>query len=163
MLIAFTTSCKKDDDPGIDDNSDGTFEITVNGDESFSFQGMASFNQVIFDGGTPDSKSSSLSMVCTTDDNGSGLTVIMSKIQTDGFGKGTYTFIEDPEDNEVFLSVSLYSSFTETSYFINAGTITFSNVSEKKLEGTFSIEMTSFTGETVSVTGEFSARGIYAI
>lgn len=160
VLIALATSCKKDNDPGINGNIEGSFEITINGDESYSFQGIASFNQVIFDGGTPASRSSSLSMLCLNDDTDDALTVILSKENLDGFGNGTYTFIEDPEDDEIFLSVTLWSSGSETNYYISAGTVTFSSINDNRLEGSLNVEMISFSGETITVTGEFNARHI---
>jgi hypothetical protein len=160
FLILLVSSCNKDDDPGIDDNFEGSFEVTISGEESFTLTGLASYNEVVVDGGTPDSRGSFLTMVCSHEENDDMLTVYMVKLQPNGFGDGTYSFVEDPEDDQIALSVTFYSSATQTTYIITSGTVNFSDITEQKLEGTLNVELTNFSGGTITISGEFKARGV---
>lgn len=160
ILIVFAYSCSKDDDPDKDGLVEGSFELTITGDENFTLTGEAFFEQLIIDGGTPDSRGTSFSLIFSEESDYS-MALSMIKADTNGFGEGNYSFIEDPEDNQLFLSVTLYSATSETTYFITSGSVSFDRVTDRIVEGSLNIEMQNFADGNITVTGTFKARDLY--
>jgi hypothetical protein len=163
ILLSFAFACSKDeDDPGLDENFQGSFEFSISGDDSFTLAGEAFFDQVIINGGTAGAQGTSLSIIFTQDDENS-VVLSLVKANTDGFGEGTYSFIEDPEDDQVFFSVAFYSETSQTSYFITSGSVSFNSVKENLIEGNINVTMTNFMENNISLAGTFKARGLSLI
>lgn len=160
ILFMLAYSCSKDDDPENDGLVEGSFEINISGDENLTLTGEAFFEQLIINGGTPESSGTTLSLIFT-EESENALALSMVKAATNGFGEGTYTFIEDPEDDQLFFSVTFYSESSESTYFITSGTVDFDRVNERTIEGSLDIEMQNFMEGNINVSGTFKARDLY--
>jgi len=157
LIAALAFSCSKDDEGGLDENSDGSFSVSITGSESFSFSGIAVYEEIIVNDGTPENSGTNLVMTFTNE-SGSAMSFSIIKASPDGFGEGTYSFLEDPDDNEVFILVTLYSEVSESTYIISSGSITIDNRTDNFIQGSLDIELTDFSENNVRVTGEFSAK-----
>lgn len=158
ILITTAVSCSKEDDPGLDD-SVGTFDLTISGDEDFKFSGEAFFEELIINGGTPQDRGTTLSIIFA-DDFGTSVAISMIQAEITGFDEGTYSFIEEPASNQVFLAVSLYSAETGTTYLISSGSVKFDRVNEKLIEGSLNVQLQNLSGGNVRVSGSFKARDL---
>jgi hypothetical protein len=159
ILISLVASCSKENDPGLEDNGTGSFNLTISGDEEYTFIGEAFFEQLILDGGSPDDRGTTLSLIGTNNSENS-FAISMMQAGIRGFGEGTYTYIEEPENNQVFLGVSIYSANSGTTYFITSGSVKFDRVTDKIIEGSLEIEMQNFNEGKISVSGSFKARDL---
>ncbi len=163
LFILLLSSCSKDDD-GLFTGSDASYEITVSGAESMNMTGSASFVQVVVNSADPGSSGTSLTITLSNDDNtntsGNALVISMTKNQSDGFSERTYNFIEDPGEDDVFLSMSFYSEESSTTYFLKAGSVTLEKLSKNRVKGSVNAQFSDTNEEAITVSGSFDAYGI---
>ena len=161
LFLLLTYSCSEKEDNSPENVVDGTFKVSISGDESRSLSGEASFVQVIVNSGGPDGSGTNLVLsLYGEDDEEDAIVITLTKRETKLFSTGTYSYKEDPDDNEVFLSVGMFSQLSQTTYIITSGNVKINKVNNNQLEGSLDVSLTNFNEKNISISGNFKAQGI---
>ncbi|MBE0655094.1 MAG: hypothetical protein IH594_14930, partial [Bacteroidales bacterium] len=161
FFLLLTYSCSEKEDNSPEDLVDGTFTVSISGEESRSLSGEASFVHVLVNSGVPDGSGTSLALsLYGGDDSEDAIVITLTKREAKLFSAGTYSYKEDPADNEVFLSVGMFSQLSQGTYIITSGNVKINKVSNNQLEGSLDVSLTNFNEKNISISGSFKANGI---
>lgn len=165
LLLTCTIACNEGED-GDPDEGVGTATFTVSGATSAEF----TFNEeVLFTYSVSSVSGGEISTLGVTIGNipttPSALSItILEAGNSTGFEEKTYTF-EELSDETSFGFISTYVS-EDKSYVINpdaavVNKITFTKISNDKVEGSFEVNLEDFTGDggKIKITGTFEAVG----
>lgn len=164
--IFFIQGCSSDSG-----EEEGTFTITITGEENREFEGKA-----VFGGATdPDTGEQGFVVVMTTAEDpenaqSASESAWLVKLNTDRPGEGSYSVVDSETDENIESGFWAFSFLTDGQsqviYFSKSGTVDINSSSGDNVSGTFNIQAkgTSFSGQeaqevNVTMNGEFNAIG----
>ncbi|MBN2698730.1 MAG: hypothetical protein JXR52_07885 [Bacteroidales bacterium] len=161
LPLAILSSCSEEDpEQPQDKDSDGTFEISITGNETYSWTGEATFLYTIDRSDDSESNGTYLGITLSDDDE-NVVQIYMAKQETDGFSTGKYEYISEPDDDDIDLVVSVTSTSSGTIYYISSGHVTLSSFGSGVIEGVIDVNLSDFfTEKSVNVSGDFKASGL---
>lgn len=165
ILLLVFNSCTKDNDQIDADNFDlnGSYELTITGDENRDLSGEANFLQVVVSNGTPGSGGASLVVNLTSGDEES-LALTFAQEEEKIFSVDKYTYTLEALEGSTYFSAGFYSSLSSFTYLISSGSISLTKVSNTLIEGTIDIIMSNNSNDDIlNVKGSFKAVGFTQI
>lgn len=163
LLLLFFISCSKEDDADPDDLlNNGSFEVTLSGDISRTLEGEAYFVHGIVTSQAEAENGSTLTVTLAVDeDEDEIITITVGKAgDLDGINTGTYTIDLDADDDEELVNLGVFLNESITIFLGTSGTITLDKVENGRVEGSFSGVVENGMGETMNISGDFTASGI---
>ena len=154
--LLILSACTKDD-PLMND-TEGTYSLEVTGDVSESWDGSAIFLQATQNTGDSGQDGTVLTITLSKDED-NAVIIQLIKMETKTFGKGTYQFIEDPQEDDVAMFVTMSLLGSSSAYISISGSVEITGSSDTMIEGKFDVDLTNFTESNVTVSGTFKARG----
>lgn len=163
ILLLVFSSCSKDNDQIDTDNLNGSYELTITGDENRDITGEANFLQVVVSNSSSGSGGASLVVNLTSGDEESlALTFVQEEEKI--FSVDKYTYTVEALEGSTYFSVGFYSSLSSFTYLISSGSISLTKVSNTLIEGTIDIVMSNNSNDDIlNVKGSFKAVGFTQI
>jgi hypothetical protein len=161
--LLFLASCSKNDETDPDDFlGNGSFEVTLTGDQNRTLKGEAYFVQSILKSKSEVENGSVLVVTLTSDqDEDEIFTLTVGQVgDLDGVNTGTYTIDLDSEDDKELVNVGAFLNESLTIYLGTSGTIALKKVENDRIEGSISGVIENGNKETLNISGEFTASGI---
>ncbi len=164
LLMPFTffnCSSSDDSDPG-SNTFEASFEVSLTGDASRSFNGDAFFLHAIVTSQTNDENGSVLTVTLTNDANeDEAITLfVVNAGDLDGVNTGTYTLDLENENETTYANLGAFLGEGNTIFLGTSGSITISRVQNDRIEGSFSAVLDDQNGTIINISGEFKASGI---
>ena len=158
----FGCSSNNDDEIPDDEITNGSFSVSLSGEENREVKGEAFFVHGIITSKGPEENGSVLTLSLTNAQNEDELiTILIGKIgDLDGIGTGTYDVKIEPEDDEYLVNIGAYYSSSMTIYLSTNGKVIITKVTNNVVEGSVDAILDNLNGKTMTVKGKFVAEGV---
>lgn len=163
LALGFFGCSSNDDDQIPDDQiTNGSFSVTLSGEENREVKGEAFFVHGIITSKGPEENGSVLTLSLTNAQNEDELiTILIGKIgDLDGIDTGTYNVNIEPEDGEYLVNIGAFYSSSMTMYLSTNGQVSITKVTNNVVEGSIDAILDNLNGKTMTVKGKFIAEGV---